>query len=151
MSFAEKMKRKWQRNTERSVDNYRDGIAAVTVNPMKKAAENYEKWKDKLMRFIESGVWKEIMANIPADVWKKITTEVGPGHFTDGVRTKAFKYMNFADAWGGVYGPKLEELRRKIPAITDADRERRMIENRKLLISLKGKWRRAATGAIRTE
>jgi len=140
ISMAEKIKKKWPRNTERARDNYEDMIKLVTENPMALAAAQYDKWAAKLKAVIESGVWKEIMNKVPLEHWKKIIEAVGPDHFVDGVRTKAFKVEAFADKWEKTYKPALDKIR-ALPVKTDADREKRMIENRKALIGLKGKWR----------
>lgn len=140
ISIAEKIKRKWPRNTERARDNYEEMIKLVTENPMALAAAQHDKWAAKLKAVIESGVWKTIMSKIPLEHWKKIVEAVGADHFVDGVRIKAFKVEAFADKWEEVYKPELDKIR-ALPVKTDADREKRMIENRKALIKLKGKWR----------
>jgi len=138
IGIAEKIKVKWPRNAERGADNYEYFIKLVDVNPMELAAANAEKWKARLMEIMD--VWPEIMKKIPFDYWKNIVEQVGKDHYIDGVRTKKFKVEAFADAWEKVYGPELNKIR-ALPAKTDADREKRMIENRKVLKKLKGKWR----------
>jgi len=146
--IAEKIKRKWPRNTKRARDNYEEMIGLVTENPMELAAKAAKLWAAKLKAFIESKAWPEIMKAIPFEVWQRITTKYGPPHFVDGVEAKTFKVLAFADAWETVYLPELEKLMKEIPPVTDADRERRMTQNRKLLISLKGKWRPAAKAVV---
>jgi len=134
-------KTKWARNTERAVDNYREAIELVDVNPMEKAAEAAPKWKAKLLAFIEAGLWPEIMRAIPFETWRKFTTELGVPHFPEGVRVKAPKQAAFVDGWYALLEGHLAKIY-AIPPVTDADRERRMIENRRGLIAPKGKWRR---------
>jgi len=140
ISISEKIKTKWAKNTERARDNYEAMIKLVSENPMQLAAAKFDLWAAKLQEIIQSGAWKEIMSKVPADYWHKIVTAVGPDHFVDGVRTKAFKVTDFADKWDKTYGPELAKIK-ALPVKTDADREKRMIENRKALIKLKGKWR----------
>jgi len=143
MVNAARMKRKWKGNlTAVGSKNYRDAIPEVAVNPMELAAKAAPLWADKLKKFIDSGLWPNIMNAIPKEVWSKITIDVGPGHLEDGVRVKGFKYDNFVDGWAPLLEAHLNDLNAKIPPVTDADRERRMIENRKGLMALKGKWRR---------
>jgi len=140
ISIEQKIKTKWAKNTERARDNYEAMVKLVTENPMALAAANSDKWAAKLEDLIKSGKWKEIMSKIPAEYWSKIVTAVGPDHFVDGVRTKAFKVDDFASKWSKTYEPELAKIR-ALPVKTDADREKRMVENRKTLVGLKGKWR----------
>jgi len=143
MVNATRMKRKWSGNLSAvGQKNYKDAIPEVAVNPMEEAAKNFEKMKDKLKAFLDSGLWPQIMKSIPKDVWSKITQEIGPTHLADGVRVKGFKYDNFVDGWVPLLEAHLKELNTKIPPVTEADRISRMTENRAGLIKLKGKWRK---------
>ena len=139
ISIKEKIKKKWSKNAEAvGASNYEEMIKLVDVNPMELAAKNFEKWKNKLQAAFE--VWKEIMSKIPVERWRKFTEELGPDHYRDGVTAKKEKMDAFADAWDSTYGPELSRIR-ALPNKTDADREKRMIENLKTLKKLKGKWR----------
>jgi len=132
--------RKWVRNTSRGKDNYAEGIAETSVNPMELAAANYDKMKAKLMEFLETDAWPEIMRSIPANVWKDLTTKLGPDRFARGVEAKKFKVENFWRRWG----PMLESHLSGVYAIspdTWEGRKERMIRNAEGLKSLKGKWR----------
>ncbi|MBW2672731.1 MAG: hypothetical protein JRD89_04835 [Deltaproteobacteria bacterium] len=107
---------------------------------MELAAGKADLWASKLTAFIESGKWPEIMKGIPRETWRKLTTELGPGRFSQGVRVKSFKVDNFWSKWG----PKMSEHLSKILALPDAtveDRETRMLENKRGLAALKGVWR----------
>jgi len=141
--FSKKIKMKWKKNAETvGAPNFETMIKLVDVNPMELASEAFDLWKAKLIAFIESGKWKDIMKGIPLKFWKEVIEKIGKAHYVDGVRIKEFKVTAFADAWYDVYSPILEEIR-AMPYETDAEREARMVENRKRLIELKGKWRKA--------
>jgi len=134
--------RKWVRNTSRGKDNYQEGIAETNVNPMELAAANYTKMKSKLMEFLESNKWPEIMRSIPVAVWKDLATKLGPDRFARGVETKAFKVQTFWTKWG----PLLESHRSAVLSVspdTWEGRKERMIRNVEGLKNLKGKWRSA--------
>jgi len=138
ISFAEKIKVKWAKNTSRAADNYEHFIELVDVNPMELAAAQNEKRHAKLEAIKD--IWPEIMKKIPFENWKKMVKEIGVDAFRKNVPLKAFKMEAFAEGWEKVYKPHLDKIR-ALPAVTDAQREKRMLENRKVLISLKGKWR----------
>ena len=133
--------RKWKKTTPRQSDIYKSEIEAVTVNPMELAAAAYPLMKSKLTEFLETDAWPDIMKAIPRDVWRKLTMDLGPGRFSQGVRIKAFKVDNFWTGWG----PLMDEHLGKILALPDTtadERETRMIENKRGLVGMKGKWRR---------
>jgi len=139
--IARKIKLKWRSNAEHGKVHYETMVKEVEVNPMVEASKQWEKMKDKLIPILEAGIWRDIMAALPKELWDHLVIKLGIPHFVDGVRAKEFKVTAFADAWEGIYLPELEKLDKEIPPVTDADRERRMIENRKILLGLKGKWR----------
>jgi len=139
ISIKEKIRRKWKKNALTvGAENFEEMVKLVDVNPMELAAANAEKWKAKLQAVFD--IWPEIMRKIPVDRWKKFTIELGPGHYRDGVDVKAEKMEEFAEKWDATYGPELSRIR-ALPNKTDADREKRMLENLKALKKLKGKWR----------
>ena len=133
--------RKWKKTTPRQADIYKDEVLKVTVNPMELAAAAAGLWASKLTAFIESGLWPEIMRGIPRDVWTKLTSELGPGRFSQGVRVKAFKVDNFWDKWGDMLGAHLDKIL-ALPKETVEERENRMLENKRGLVGMKGKWRK---------
>ena len=133
--------RKWKKTTPRQADIYKDEITKVTVNPMELASAAGDLWKAKLTEFIESGLWPEIMRGIPRDVWVKMASELGPGRFAQGVRVKAFKVDNFWAKWGDLMTTHLEKIL-ALPKETVEERETRMLENKRGLVGMKGKWRK---------
>lgn len=132
--------RKWKKTTPRQADIYKDEISKVTVNPMELAASAYPLMKSKLTAFLESDRWPEIMRGIPREVWVKLATELGPARFTQGVRAKSFKVDTFWDKWGPLLASHLDKIL-ALPDTTVDERETRMLENKRGLVELKGKWR----------
>ena len=133
--------RKWKKTTPRQADIYKTEIEAVTVNPMELAAGAYGLMKAKLTAFLDTDAWPEIMRGIPRDVWTKLATELGPGRFAQGVRVKAFKVDRFWDKWGGMMADHLTKIL-ALPVETVEERETRMLENKRGLVGMKGKWRK---------
>ena len=135
--------RKWKKTTPRQADIYKSEIEAVTVNPMELAAAAYDLMKSKLTAFLDTDAWPDIMRGIPRDVWTKLTTELGPGRFSQGVRVKGFKVDRFWDKWGGMLADHLGKIL-ALPKETVEERETRMLENKRGLVGMKGKWRKAS-------
>ena len=134
--------RKWKKTTPRQADIYKSEIEAVVVNPMELAAAAYGKMKAKLTDFLETDAWPDIMRGIPRETWRKLATELGPGRFSQGVRVKAFKVDNFWAGWGPLITTHLEKIL-ALPMETVEEREARMLENKRGLVEMKGKWRKA--------
>ena len=133
--------RKWKKTTPRQADIYKSEIEAVTVNPMELAAAAYPLMKSKLTAFLETDAWPDIMKAIPRETWRKLTTELGPGRFSQGVRAKGFKVDNFWTGWGPLMETHLAKIH-AMPDTTDEEREARMTENKRGLVVNKGKWRK---------
>jgi len=69
--------------------------------------------------------------------WAAMAERLGPARLVEGVTTRQYKVERFV----GAYQPKLESHLRVVdalPDVTDADRERRMLENLRGLKKLKG-------------
>ena len=121
-----------------ALDDYKAGVSAVTEAPTVKAAEK----KDKYVAGVQAKAdfWEKRLRAVPLDEWKKATLEKAD-RFADGVAKAEDKIRKFVSAWQ----PILAEIQRAVHAMpdrTDADRERRMIENLRRLKRAKGTWLR---------
>ena len=138
MSLAEKMKRKYVKNTPDKGDVWLEEIKKVAVNPMELAAAQNEVRIAKLKE-VES-LWPEIMRKISKDVWLRGAAGAGKDNYNTSVRAKAFKYEQFADK----FGPILADAKAKaaaMPGKTLSERLKRVEEVVKKLQENKGKWR----------
>jgi len=119
-------------------DDYKAGVEAVTEAPTVKAAEK----KDKYLAGVQAKVdfWEKRLRRVSLDEWKRATIEKAD-RFSDGVAKAEEKIRAFVSAWQ----PILAEIQRAVRAMpdkTDADREKRMIENVRRLKRAKGTWMR---------
>jgi len=117
-------------------DEYKAGIDAVTEAPTIKAAEKKEKYLRRIQEAADH--WEKRLRAIDLGSWKEMATKKAP-RFTEGVRLAEHKIRSFVTKWQ----PILQEIQSAVnalPDLTDADREKRMIENLRRLKAAKGKW-----------
>jgi len=121
-----------------ALDDYKAGVQAVTEAPTAKAAEKRDKWLANIQA--KADFWERRLRAVSLDEWKKDTLEKAD-RFSDGVAKAEDKIRRFVAAWQ----PILAEIQRAVRAMpdrTDADRERRMLENLRRLKRAKGTWLR---------
>jgi len=118
--------------------NYRVGITMPKKDPIK-AGIAAQPLYEKQMR--DPAVLKRRQAALEKtnmEEWAAMAESVGAENLVRGVTARRHKVERFV----GAYNPLLKQHLAKIdamPAVTDADMERRMIENRRGLKALKGK------------
>lgn len=142
--LAQKMIQKYAQNTEGKgsvlVQELTRAIESGII-PTKEAAKRYEKMKRKLIDFLNSDLWPKIMESIDPELYKKIVQEVSASAYDNAVRAKRIKQEIFARSWAPLLVKHIAKIQ-SMPDVTDADRERRMIENLRGLKKLKGAWRK---------
>lgn len=131
---------KWSRKAEGAREDYVAGVQRPRRNPIEAALQAGEKWRAKMQDPRTYEAWKKALASISFDEWVKLAVELGSSRYVDGVRTKNYKYERFASKWFPILERLVAEVRR-LPDVTDADRERRMIEMVRKLKAAKGAWR----------
>lgn len=119
-------------------DDYKAGVESVTEAPTVKAAAKKDKYLENVRAKVD--YWEKRLRAVSLDEWKKATLEKAD-RFADGVAKAEDKIRAFVSAWQ----PILAEIQRAVRALpdrTDADREKRMIENVRRLKKAKGTWMR---------
>ena len=119
-------------------DDYVAGIDAVSEAPTAKAAEKADKYLKRIQEAVD--YWKKRLSQVSLEEWKSIT-KAKADRFPDGVRKSEDKIRKFVSSWQ----PILADIQRAVkalPDMTDADREKRMIENLRRLKKAKGTWMR---------
>jgi len=117
--------------------NYRSGITRPKKDPIQAGIAAQPAYEAAMrdpatLKRRESGLRR---TNI--DEWSSMSERVGAPRLVQGVTERKYKVERFV----GAYQPKLlSHLQRidALPAVTDADRERKMVENLKGLRALKG-------------
>lgn len=120
--------------------NYRAGITMPKKDPIKAGIAAQPKYESAMRDPKVLARRKESLEKTNMDEWASMAERVGAPALVRGVTERQYKIERFV----GSYVSKLAEHLRTIdalPDVTDADRERRMIENRKGLKALKGKMK----------
>lgn len=93
-----KVKEKWKRKLKAATEDIRAGVEAVDVAPSKKAIEQKELLKKKLIEAIDSGIWEKQLGKVTLEDWKKAVLETGIPRIASGVE-KADKKMEDFFKW----------------------------------------------------
>jgi hypothetical protein len=120
------------------VRNYEKGIDIPKKDPIKAAIDADSLWQARLKEAMDKGRRKAKLSKVTADEWNTYAHAFA-SELEDGVVKREAKVARFVDAWH----PKLSAHVSKIdalPAATDADMEKRMVENLRGLKALKGSW-----------
>lgn len=123
---AEKQVRKAQAASE----DYIRGVRSVTESPMAKAVSKKEKFKNNLMRAIDSGKWENNTAAVPMEEWARKTETVGAPRYSEGVGAALEKTVAFQEE----FLPFVRSVQEKVNSMPDATPEQRiakMVENAK--------------------
>ncbi len=100
--------------------------ASGTITSNMKAAA--PRWKQAMMDAIAKDAWAKAIGPLTDDVVISAATKVGGQTWLNGLTSREDK---LSAAWA-ILGPKLQAHMEKIgamPNVTDADREKRMVEN----------------------
>ena len=119
-------------------DDYIAGIESVTEAPTLKAAEKADKYLKRVQEMVD--YWKKRLQAVSLEEWKS-ATKAKADRFPDGVRKAEDKIRKFVSAWQPILA-EIQRAVRALPDMTDADREKRMIENLRRLKKAKGSWMR---------
>lgn len=117
--------------------NYRDGVRRPKKDPIKAAIEAQPAYINAMKdpKVLQRRVDKLKKTNI--DEWVQVAETLGASKLVEGVKARQFKVERFVAG----FQPKLLSHLAKIdvlPSGTDAEREKRMIENLRGLKALKG-------------
>ena len=117
--------------------NYRQGITRPKKDPIAAGIAAQDKYAAKMRDPAVLARRAEALKRTNMDEWASMAERLGASRLVEGVTTRQFKVERFV----GAFQPKLATHLREIdalPAVTDADRERRMLENLRGLRKLKG-------------
>ena len=128
---------KWARNLGSASQSYKDGINAVTENPMALAAQRADQALAGYTEAITSGRWANKMNAIPMETWKQAAI-AGAGRLTSGV-AKGTPKMQAALT---KFAPAYEQAKQAARAITgtgEAAAAEKMLAARRILKAAAGK------------
>jgi len=109
-------------------------------DPQKRALEAAGKYKSKLEEALAAGKWEKAVAAYDLDVRQRIIEATGEGGFRAGIDRKKVKAQKAIEEIQPLVLALAETLD-KMPVVTDADREAKMLAARRGMIEV-GKKRR---------
>jgi len=118
--------------------NYRVGITRPKKDPIAAGIEAQGRYEAQMRNPEVLARRVQQLRKTNMNEWARVAEELGAGRLVQGVTARRFKVERFV----GAYHPLLEQHLRRIdalPAVTDPDRERKMIENLRGLKQLKGR------------
>jgi len=118
--------------------NYGVGIETPKKDPIKAGIAAEGKFADIMKKVIAEERRKKGLEKTNIETWFEYANKIGKGRLVDGVVLREAKVADFINKWQ----PLLKDHVVKIdamPQVTDADREKRMLENLRGLKALKGK------------
>lgn len=116
---------KYARNAAAAQQDWKEGVEAVTDNPMAKAAAADGKWQTNVSAPDAREKFKRNVGRVSADEWKTRTTQA-TGRYAQGVAGAEGKMLKHQQEIAG----HMDALRRKIdamPNVTPADKDARML------------------------
>lgn len=134
---AQQAATKWERQLRGAGDSIREGVQAVTEDPMKKAAAQKQRYIDGVTAAVNSGKWERGLNRVTLEDWKRALIEKGIPRMQQGYEQGHKKYeMFFAE-----FGPYLARLREHLRSFKRGDLEaniQRMTEAIRFLKKFRG-------------
>jgi len=128
------------KNAQAAADDWLDGVLNPSRNPIDAAIAAKDKFVDRLTQAIKDGKWEKGLAKSSLGEIQEIAKKVGSGAYSTGVGARETKIKRVV----GELQPLVQAVSDSIQAMPDkldADREKRLLSARKLMIEV-GKKRR---------
>lgn len=121
---ADQVAQKWQTRAGAAAPDYATGIAAVTENPMAKAAAAADLWQQRVQDPSVKAKFQRKLNSASFEAWKAGAAQFGAQRYANGVQNKSAKY---AAAIGPVlaYERQLLQTINSMPKATLQDRIQR--------------------------
>lgn len=122
-------------NAKAAGDDWLDGMKNPSRDPIAAAIAAVEKWKDRLLAAIKAGKWEKNLAKSSHAEIVKIVETLGSGVYTGAFDARADKIKRVVNE----LQPLVQAASDTIQAMsdkTDADREKRLLTARKLMIAV---------------
>jgi hypothetical protein len=88
---------KWARGMTGSVQSIKDGVQAMTENPMAKAAARQDAYVAGVQRAVDNGKYRDGLLSVSFEEWKRSTAEKGTQRIASGVTAASDKMTKFFD------------------------------------------------------
>jgi hypothetical protein len=123
-----------------AADDWLDGLKSPSRDPVKAAIEADGKWKDRMQQAIKEDRRKKALEKVSHADIVAVAEKIGPSGFAQGITAREAKIKKrIAELQPLVQA--VSDAIQSMPDATDADREKRLIMARRLMIEV-GKKRR---------
>jgi hypothetical protein len=129
-------------NAVSAANDWLDGVKNPSRNPIEAALDKKDKWVDRLQTAIKDGKWEKNLKKVSHAEIVAVAEKLGSGVYSNGVSAREDKIKKRV----GELQPLVQAVSDTIQAMpdkTDADREKRLVSARKLMIEV-GKKRAGA-------
>ena len=120
--------------------NYKSGIASPKKDPITAGIAAEDVYAEAVKKAIEEQRRKKALEATNIDEWYAYAAVLGAPRIVEGVVKREKEVADFINAWQPLLADHLAKID-AMPAVTDHDREERMLANLRGLKALKGKWR----------
>ena len=127
-----------------AADDWLAGIKSPSRDPIKAAIEADDKWKDKLTQAMKEDRRKKALEKVSHADIVAVVDKLGTRAFTDGISARDTKIEKRVKELQPLVQAVSDAIQ-AMPDKTDADREKRLLMARRLMIEV-GKKRRGITG-----
>ncbi len=129
-------------NAVAAADDWLDGVKNPSRNPIEAALDKEKKWEDRLTQAIKDKKWSKNLKKVTQADIIEVAEKVGSAGYSAGVSARESKIKKRV----GELQPLVQEVSNAIQAMpdgTDAEREKRLLAARKLMLEV-GKKRAGA-------
>ena len=120
--------------------NYKQGIAAPKKDPIAAGIAAEDRYQEALKKAFEERRRQKALEATNMDEWYVYASILGSDRLVEGVTKREKEVADFVNAWQPILLDHVTKID-AMPAVTDSDREQRMLANLRGLKALKGKWR----------
>lgn len=125
-------------NASKAGDDWLDGVKNPSRNPIEAAIAAEDKWKDRLEAAIKSGKWKKNLGKVTHAELVEVAEAVGASGYQNGVAARENKIKKRVAELHPLVQAVSDTIQ-GMPNKTDADREKRLLAARKLMIEVGNK------------
>lgn len=94
---AQEYQEKHARRLSAAIQDVKNGIDRVTVNPCEQAAAAKDKMLQNLTQAVNNGKWEAGLKRVSLDEWKTKARDVGANRITAGINAAKQKVIDFAE------------------------------------------------------
>jgi len=123
-----------------AAEDWLAGIKNPSRNPIEAALDAKDKWSDRLSQAMKDGKWEAGLKKVTHADIVAIAEKLGPKVFTEGLEAREAKIKKVFNELQPLF-QSVSDTIQSMSNKTDADREKRLLQARKLMIEL-GKKRR---------